>query len=114
MATAIRDTSRPILWLILAVEMSVLAVGFVGVGTALPQVSVPIGKKLVARDLQPFGQDLSVGITLSLIGAIAVGGSVVLARLRVWWAVVMVLATALVIGFVFLSLAGFMVSGVFI
>ena len=114
MSTAIRDTRRPILWLILALEVAVLFVGFFGVGTALPRVSVPIGSRLVARDLHPFGQDLGVGITLSLIGIIAVGGSLVLGRLRVWWAVVLLLATALIMSFAFLSLAGFMVSGVFI
>ena len=114
MSTAIRHSNRPTIWLTLVLEVTLLLVGFIGVKTALPRVGVPIGSRLVARDLHPFGQDLSVGITLAVIGTITAAGAVALWRLRARWAMVLVLATGLVTGLAFLSLAGFMVSGVFI
>ena len=95
-------------------EVAVLLVGFIGFKTALPRAGVPIGSRLVARDLHPFGQDLSVGITLGVIGAITAAGSMALWWLRERWATVLVLATGLVTGLAFLSLARFMVSDVFI
>ena len=99
----------------LAFYLAALLVGFVGMGTALPRApGVPIGGRLVGRSLEPFGRDLSVGITLVVLLAVAIGGSVLLGRLHAWWAVIILVLLSLVIGLAFISFSSLVVSNVFI
>jgi hypothetical protein len=94
---------------------TVLLVGLVAFQVALPRVpGIPMGGHIVARSLEPFGRDLGVGLTLGVLVAVAIGGSLVLKRLRAWWSLAILVALTLFVGLAFLSFAALTVSDVFI
>jgi hypothetical protein len=97
---------------VVASHIGVLALGVAGFMWALPSgqgVVVNVG-----RPLRPVGQDLGVGITLAVVVAAAGIGARRLVQLHDWWAAVSLCVIALLVILAFLSMAAFIVSGVFI